>query len=300
MKKTWIPLFLIIFTFGSTHATMIGDFSPMKVGNKWVYSDLTYTLYYDAPLGQHDSLLSEKTIKITAMDQHGDSLFYMIFDSTIAVNCPSCVPITHKKTYLRINNNNLLYDTSAKIFAPVESLIIKDNYTNDVFCNHSQIPDSILIKVPFLSQSLYSFSIDTLIGSGQWFHYQGQWIQNYGLVYFTSNWGGMHLMSTNVTELKLISFNDQSIGVIAPKNKNRPPSGNLIYADTHKQIHWRGLSATDRLGVQLFDFRGKLLYFSRQLPGISVLKTSQFSSGAYILRFQVNNGAWYHYSFVIN
>ena len=109
-------------------STMIGDFSPMKVGNTWVYSELSYNVAI--PSGsKYDSLLSQKTITIISMDQHGDSLFYTIVDSTVELNCPSCGAITNTKLYLKINNNYFIYDTFAKEAIPAEDF----SSTIDVF-----------------------------------------------------------------------------------------------------------------------------------------------------------------------
>ena len=107
------------------------------------------------------------------------------------------------------------------------------------------------------------------------------------------------------SEIKLKFFNDQPVDslISAIALKNIAFSSNriqLIFNDTRSQIHWRGLSGADHLGVQLFDCRGRLLLSSSQLPGTYILNASQFPSGAYILRYRVNNDIWKHFSFARN
>jgi hypothetical protein len=260
---------------------MIGDFSPMKVGNKWVYSDQEYAYYA--------TWFQERIIKIISMIQNGDSIFYSIVDSAIVSNCSTCIPITHKKKYLEINNSNFLYDTSSKTYGPPE----------DFFKFH-QLPDSMLLKVIFSNQNLSSYSI-TNSGTCGWS--SAQWIQNFGLFSTRSISGCAHTETSSY--LKLVSFNDQpvdsSISTIVSKNPVPSRHANpLIYADTRSQIHWRGLSGADHLGVQLFDCRGRLLLSSSQLPGTYILNASQFPSGAYLLRYRVNNDIWNHFSFARN
>jgi hypothetical protein len=197
--------------------------------------------------------------------------------------------------YLEINDSNFLYDTSSKNYGPPE----------DFFKFH-QLPDSILQKVIFLSQGLYSYSVDTVINNcgGIIFcnsSYNWQWIQNYGLFSYSHLYG--YAQSSGETKFTLISFNNQPVGTptkIIGQNTNLLYGDRIVFADDRNQIHFRGLSAADRLNIQVYDCRGKLLFSSRQLPGSFVLNTSRFSRGAYILRYQVNNETWKHFSFVRN
>jgi hypothetical protein len=132
-------------------------------------------------------------------------------------------------------------------------------------------------------------------------NYHFQWIQNYGLVNYSATSGGEMRMNEPHTELTLVSFSNQPLAVIPKENIDRLSPGNKInYTGFYNQIHWRGLSTTDHLSVQLFDFTGKLIYSFRQLPGSFILNTSQFSNGAYIIKYQVNNEMWKHFSFVRN
>jgi|GEM_PF-5262296 hypothetical protein len=107
--------------------------------------------------------------------------------------------------------------------------------------------------------------------------------------------------SEPITELTLVSFNNQLVGIKTSKMMDRSVTENQIVSiDIRHQIHWLGASATDHLNAQVFDFKGRLIYSSRQLPGSFVLNTSRFSHGAYVLRYQINNETWKHFSFVMN
>jgi Secretion system C-terminal sorting domain len=126
-----------------------------------------------------------------------------------------------------------------------------------------------------------------------------QWIQDFGLVHF--NFESSQQPGSSYESVDLISFNNQSVPIIASKNVNHmSPTNSMVFLDTRHQLHWRGLSATDHLSVQLFDFRGKLIYSSSQLSGSFILNTSHFSNGAYIIKYQINNETWKHFSFVRN
>ena len=255
------------------NAAMIGDFSPMKVGNKWVYSDQEYAYYA--------TWFQERIIKIISTIQNGDSIFFTILDS-ISSNDKTI------KKYLTINSSNFLYDTSSKTYGPPE----------DFFKFH-QLPDSMLTKVIFSNQTLYSYSITNSVTCG-WS--SARWIQNFGLFSNGSISGCAHTETSS--ELKLVSFNDQpvdsSISTIVYKNPVSSRYANSpIYSDTRSQIHWRGLSGADHLSLQLFDYRGRLLFSSSQLPGTYVY-ASQFPSGAYNLKYRVNNGIWKQFAFMRN
>jgi hypothetical protein len=203
------------------------------------------------------------------------------------------------KKYLEINGSKFLYDSSSNKYGEPE----------DFFKFH-QLPDSLLRKTTFLSQSLYSYSIDKrsdslcLTTEGLCSYDEWWWIQNYGLFqHYSEQWTDETYRFQ--TFWQLISFNDQPVGnptkVLAQKNIRSTLSGNqLIFANTRNQIRWRGLSGTDHLSIRLYNCNGKLIFSSCQLPRTSILNASQFSSGAYILRYQVNNGLWKHFSFVIN
>ena len=247
------------------------------------------------------------------MKQNGDSLFYTVVDSTIELY-PSYVPVVYTNTFLQLNNINFIYDTSTKTSTPVESMYVETMlYNNNGFpeynfglCGYHQLPDSILKKVPFLSQSLYSFSllVNLPFGGESTAYYTLQWIQNFGLIKFTNIFANEPGTSTET--INLVSFNNQMVGkpitAIAPPNISQSLSENqnVLIASTRNQIRWRGLSAVDRLNIQVYDCRGKLVLSSRQLQGSFVLNTSRFSRGAYILRYQVNNETWKHFSFVRN
>jgi hypothetical protein len=270
-----------------SNAAMIGDFAPMKVGNKWVYSD------FEGYMGQFWS--ANRTIKITSMAQHGDSIFYTVLDSTY-INEPGY------KTYLELNNSIYLYDPSTKKYI---------DPTEEFFKFH-QLPDTILKKVTFSNQSLYYYSIEPIdsncnkiYSSCSWNN--RKWIQNFGLFYWSNGYSNYYggIPDSKSSVLKLVSFNDQpldsSISIIAHNNPvlswhENPP----IYADTRSQIHRRGLSETDHISVELYDCRGKLLFSSGKLPGTFMLNTSQFSSGSYILKYRVNNGIWRYLPFAKN
>jgi len=264
-------------------AAMIGDFSPMKVGNKWVYT------YHK---GFSEVHWYERIIKILSMSQINDSIFYTTNDSLNGLYLDSGNKESHENKYLGINNSIFIYDSSSKKY--VEP-------TEDIFKFH-QLPDSILKIVTFLSQSIYSYSIESGASYCTGFplacsYQKKQWIQNYGLYYSDTLYRQGQMGSGYYCGLKLVSFNDQPVDTpitaIMPKSPSLAPSGNpLLYTNTRNQITWRGLSAQDRLCLQLYDYRGKLLFFSRQLPGTYVLNTSRYSSGAFLLRYQVNNGIW--------
>ena len=293
------------FCNAANGSAMIGDFSPMKVGNTWVYSVVNTNTSYES-LGATSTTTSEKTIKIVSMTQNGDSLFYTIVDSTVQLNCPNCVPAINTKIFLELNNSNFIYDTSnssAKTCTPIDSL-----YTTFAlgfpencfgFCGHHNLPDSILKKVTFLSQKFYLDSLYVSIPIYGEASYKLQWIQNFGLVHYIYGYASDPGSSTQTVDL--ISFNNQSVPIITSKNvTNTSPINSMVFLDTRYQLHWRELSANDHLNAQLYDCRGKLIYSSHQLPGSFVLNTSRFSCGAYILRYQVNNETWKHFSFVRN
>ena len=282
---------------------MVGDFSPMKVGNIWVYRGVSGTV------------ISEKTIKIIALRQNKDSLFYTVVDSTIELNCDSCTPVVSKNIILKLNNINFFYNSSLKKYDSIaityqntyaefggtgEPAMSNDNFG---FCGYHQLPDSILTNMTFLSQNLKMYSLESLYDAGllienETFYYE--WLQNYGLVYYNDFYGAYE-GDGKIFALSLISFNSQSVPSIVSKNIGRKVPGNpLVFLDTRNQIHWRGLSSMDRLNVQVYDCRGKLAFSSRQLSGNYVLNTSQFSNKAYILRYQVNNGKWNNFSLVKN
>jgi hypothetical protein len=285
-------------------AAMVGDFSPMKVGNTWVYKGVFRTF--------SDSVISEKTIKIISMRQNKDSLFYTVVDSTIELKCDSCIPGVSKNIILKLNNINFFYDSSLKKYDSIaityhntyrgapKSIYPAMSNDNFGFCGYHQLSDSILTDTTFLSQNLKSYSLEPyyddlgLSSDNESFFYE--WLQNYGLIhygYFEGPYGTF--------TLNLISFNNQSVPIIASKNMIRAlPQKSSVFFDTRNQIHWRGLSSLDRLNVQVYDCRGKLAFSSRQLQGNYILNTSQFSSKAYILRYQVNNGIWNNFSLVKN
>jgi hypothetical protein len=221
------------------------------------------------------------------MEQKGDSILYMIADST-----NSFFPITTIKKYLNLNNANFLYDSLTKTYGEPE----------DFFKFH-QLPDSILKKVTFLSQSLYSYLFDSCGPSPGISCSEKRWIQNFGLFSLSSQYGQQYAEKSSY--LDLVSFNDQPVDslvlAIAHKNMASILSGNqLIYTDIRNQIHWRGLSGADHLGVRLYNCSGKLIYSSSQLPATYILNTSQFPSGAYFLKYRVNNGNWRYFSFARN
>jgi hypothetical protein len=264
-------------------AAMIGDFSPMKVGNTWVYSgSWQYGIF---------PRWSIETLKIIAMSQNGDFLFYTISDS-ISSGSPwfadTTVTTTIKK-YLELNNNNFLYDSSSKTYGLPE----------DFFKFH-QLPDSILKNDNYLGQSLFSYSDSTGGGCSGFPYKTDQWIQNIGLVSTASiDMCPANPAHGSSSELNLVSFSiDSSALALAPKNSGVGPSmDRSIYADTRNQIHWRGLSGSDHLSVRLYNCKGNLIFSSCQLSGTYVLNASQFSSGAYILRYRLNNGMWKQFSF---
>jgi hypothetical protein len=261
-------------------AAMIGDFSPMKVGNTWVYSG-----------SGRDWVIprwSIVTLKIIAMSQNGDSLLYTISDSISSWSVDTTVTTTVKK-YLELNNNNFLYDSSSKTYGPPE----------DFFKFH-QLPDSILKNDDYLGQSLFSYS-DSSGGGCSGFPYKtDQWIQNIGLI-STASISECTANPSHVSswQLNLVSFSiDGSALALAPKNTGAGPSmDRSIYADTRNQIHWRGLSGSDHLSVRLYNCKGNLIFSSCQLSGTYVVNASRFSSGAYILRYRLNNGMWKQFSF---
>ncbi|MGB7569912.1 MAG: hypothetical protein WBM07_18760 [Chitinivibrionales bacterium] len=291
-------IFLFAFavcSFGN--AAMVGDFSPMKVGNTWVYSvDSIYTTF-----GTYDILFSEnKIVKIISMRQNKDSLLYTVVDSTFKSSCSSCVPIINTKVFLELNNDNFVYDGSTKTFTPIGTFYSDTNFG---FCFQHQLPDSTLTKVTFASQNLFSYSLITNTGGDPHYYTREQWIQNYGLYDYYAEYDAQII--SYIFEIKLVSFNGQLVGnpitAITSKNMGQALSENQnILVDTHNQIHWRGLSAADRLNIQVYDCHGKLFFSSRQLPGTYVLNASQFSSKAYIFRYKVNNGVWKNFSLVKN
>jgi hypothetical protein len=254
-------------------AAMVGDFSPMDVGNRWVY----HHTYYIGDLKISDKY---DTITITGKLIARDSIFYMVTEvDTETAYSVSTTRITQK--YLEFNGKNYLYDSITGWTVPEQ------------YFRYNQLPDSIVKNSVYLNQNLFLY--DSIYHNSYTVEFDSgdvKWLQNYGLIMVTKT---QIIFTITVDSTILISFNGQPFdfnGITGTKSHNISPAKPIWFKYSENKISFENLSENDRLNVRIYDFLGKLLFSRQQAPGNAIFSINRFPQGVYIVRYQKNQEDW--------
>jgi hypothetical protein len=252
-------------------AAMVGDFSPMEVGNKWVYQSVGMSIE------EYESvLIKEKT-------QRGDSVFYTVWDSTWSKTSSNATTTT----YLEFGGFNFVLNSLTNKFQPA-----------GWHFKFNQFPENQVYKATYRNDSLYcrSEQLSWDMGACHTNYFDNSWLQNVGHIYsmhhnkIYCNGFGDYARQT------LISFNDKpfdysqvKVPVVYDSPKPFVKSALVPVEKTADQITFRGASRNDNVSFQFYNCLGKMLYSVSSAPGDFVFNTSQFGRGVYVVRYRINN-----------
>jgi hypothetical protein len=292
-KKSSLPAFFMccaaagFFANSFSAAAGIRDFLPLQLKTKWTYSVYHFWVPYENGI---------KTIEIYDTVTMNKVKMYILKSIDVGNAFPdSATSKTYFDTCIDSSDGLRYYsaqDTNQSLFPDFPSLIINTQH---------EFADSEVAKIHYSNDSVFRY-YSSASACQPYAYCSGASViavQNIGLVYKSSSFGGPNTTQSSGTLLKLLKFNNDTIyldEIVKTKVTQKIRQGNGLHSfsiiqgkDAVKVVSSRGGVENTRL--QLFDIRGRNIPMQcRSVENTVLINVKNLISGRYFVKVEAVDG----------